>query len=223
MPQRFFFFHEDPGSVNTASGDTISGLLERARGGDRAALDRLFEVCRNYVAIVARSQVESWVGGKFDPSDLVQQTLLEAYRGFDKFQGRTGGEWLGWLRGILCHNAVDFARRYCAAEKRQVRREISLAQPGDDSGRKDGWAPVDSGQSPSQVLLAQERELLVSDALAHLNADQREVVVLRNLQGLPFDEVARRMNRSRPAAQMLWMRAIQNLKNILQQEASSVG
>ena len=59
---------------------------------------------------------------------------------------------------------------------------------------------------------------MIADALARLSEDHKEVIVLRNLQRLPFDEVARRMDRSRPAVQMLWMRAIHKL-----QEAMSDG
>jgi RNA polymerase sigma-70 factor (ECF subfamily) len=54
--------------------------------------------------------------------------------------------------------------------------------------------------------------LQLADAIAGLPEDYQEVIVLRNLQRLPFDEVARRMGRSRPAAQMLWMRALRRLR-----------
>jgi RNA polymerase sigma-70 factor (ECF subfamily) len=208
--------------MTPACGDTINGLLARARGGDRQALDRLFALCRNYLAVVARAQVESWVRAKFDPSDLVQQTLLEAYRGFDAFQGRTGAEWLAWLRRILSHNAVDHARRYCATDRRQIAKEVPLEGQGPGSGGGDAREPADAQASPSQQLLAHERELLLADALARLAPDHREVILLRNLQGLPFDEVARRMDRSRPAAQMLWMRALRQLKELLAQAPSGV-
>jgi RNA polymerase sigma-70 factor (ECF subfamily) len=70
-------------------------------------------------------------------------------------------------------------------------------------------------ESPSQALLRKERELQLADALAHLAPDHCEVIVLRNLQRLPFDEVAKRMSRSRPAAQMLWMRAIHKLQEVM--------
>ncbi len=192
--------------------DSLRGLLERARTGDRQALDRLFAVCRNYVTIVARTQVESWLRAKFDPSDLVQQTLLEAYRGFDGFQGATGGEWLGWLRRIVTRNAIDLARHYGGTDKRQVRREASLAPPAGADSSARPWEPMDQQDSPSQLLLSHERELLLADALSRLEPDYREVILLRNLQGLPFDEVAQRMDRSRPAVQMLWMRAIRKLQ-----------
>jgi len=63
--------------------------------------------------------------------------------------------------------------------------------------------------------LRKEREFQVAEALAQLTPDHREVILLRNLERLSFDEVAQRMDRSRPAAQMLWMRAIQKLHEIL--------
>src|SRR5207253_5765480 len=69
-----------------------------------------------------------------------------------------------------------------------------------------------SAESPSQFLLRKERELLVADALAQLAPDHREVILLRSLQQLEFAEVARRMNRSRPAVQMLWTRALKKLQ-----------
>ena len=83
-----------------------SGLIEGARRGDAGCRDRLFELCRSYLGFVARSQVETWLRRKVDASDLVQETMLEAYRDFDRFDGRTEQEWLAWLRKILSHNAA---------------------------------------------------------------------------------------------------------------------
>ena len=170
----------------------------------------------------ARAQVESWLRAKVDASDLIQQTLLEAYRDFAHFRGTTEAEWLAWLRRILAHNAANFVRQYRGTEKRQARREVALAGPGDSGPRAAFADPADSGETPSQQLLRKERELLVADALAKLSDDHREVIMLRNLQRLPFQEVAERMNRSRPATQMLWMRALQKLQQALA-EISGVG
>ncbi|MBY0524593.1 MAG: sigma-70 family RNA polymerase sigma factor [Gemmataceae bacterium] len=193
---------------------TIAGLLTRAREGDADARDRLFTMCRNYVNIVARTHVESWLQAKVDASDLVQQTLLEAHRDFRRFQGATEGEWLAWLRQILSHNASDFIRQYYKTAKRAARREVVLGNP--DHSSVMGLANVsDGGESPSQQLLRKERELQLADAIAGLTPDHREVIILRNLQRLPFEDVAQRMGRSRPAVQMLWMRAIQKLQEAL--------
>jgi RNA polymerase sigma-70 factor (ECF subfamily) len=199
-----------------ASDVTIRDLLALARAGDAEALDRLFALCRNYLAVVAQAQLESWLRAKVDASDLVQQTLLEAYRDFTHFQGGTQGEWLAWLRRILSRNAIDCARRFHDAAALARPHEVPLMVPGSSAnGVPD---PADSGESPSQHLLRKEREILVADALARLSPDHREVIQLRNLQRLDFAEVARRMNRSRPAVQMLWVRALANLQELLAAE-----
>jgi RNA polymerase sigma-70 factor (ECF subfamily) len=65
--------------------------------------------------------------------------------------------------------------------------------------------------------LQKELQLQVADAVAQLPDDYQEVIILRNLQQLPFDEVALQMGRSRPAVQMLWTRAIRKLQEVLNQ------
>src|SRR5262245_62414659 len=112
---------------------TIALLLQRARTGDPRELDRLFQACRNYMLLIARSHMDSWMQAKVDASDIVQETLLEAHRDFERFQGRTSAEWLAWLRGILSNNAADLIRKYRGTEKRQTRREVALKSPGDQS------------------------------------------------------------------------------------------
>ena len=183
-------------------------LLSKARDGDDTARDELFAKCRSYLALVARAQVESWLQAKVDASDLVQQTLLDAHRGLRDFRGRTDAEWFAWLRQILKRNATDFVRQYGVAEKRQAGREVSLQR---DDSHHFGLEPPDSAESPSDFLMRHEQEVIVAETLTQLPADYQEVIILRNLQRLPFDEVAQRMGRSRPAVQMLWMRAIRKL------------
>ncbi|HEV7224622.1 MAG TPA: sigma-70 family RNA polymerase sigma factor [Pirellulales bacterium] len=195
---------------------TVEELLARAREGDQGERDRLFEACRGYLALVARTQVESWLQAKADASDLVQQTLLEAHRGFDRFEGKTEAEWLAWLRRILSHNAADLVRRYRGTSKRQARREIPLRRPSDDSQAGGAPEPASRELSPSQQLIAHDRDLQIAAALDRLAPDHREVIVLRNLERLPFDVVAERMGRSRPAVQMLWARAIKKLQETVQ-------
>lgn len=201
----------------------LQRLLEQARGGDAAAREELFARCRQYVQLLARAQVETWMRGKVDASDLVQQTLLEAHRGFQNFRGGTEAEWLAWLRQILTHNAQDFIRRYRQTDKRDVGRELPLEAPAD--GLSGGFLlePPDGLQeTPSQVLCHKEREIELANAIAQLSPDHQEVIFLRNLQRLPFEEVAQRMNRSRPAVQMLWLRAIRRLEELLRERSEDV-
>jgi RNA polymerase sigma-70 factor (ECF subfamily) len=195
----------------------VSELIERARDGDAGCRERLFELCRSYLGFVARSQVETWLRVKVDASDLVQQTMLEAHRDFERFQGTSQQQWLAWLRKILAHNAADFVRQYRGTAKRQARREVRFRDPA-DSFSSGAPEPVAPGATPSQEFFQLDDELRVTAALAELAPDYQEVIVLRNLQRLPFAEVAQRMGRSRPAVQMLWMRAIKKLQAALGDE-----
>ncbi|MGI6414198.1 MAG: sigma-70 family RNA polymerase sigma factor [Thermoguttaceae bacterium] len=196
----------------------VSNLIRRARQGDAECRDRLFELCRSYLGFAARAQVESWLRVKVDASDLVQQTLLEAHRDFDRFDGASEQEWLAWLRKILAHNVSDFIRRYRGTAKRQVRREVPFRDPGASGPAAGAPEPAAPDRTPSQQLALVDDQLRVTAALAELAPDYQEVVVLRNLERLPFAEVAERMGRSRPAVQMLWMRAIRRLQEMLGEE-----
>jgi len=196
---------------------SISQLIDEAQRGDAVCRDRLLAACRSYIGFIARAHVESWLRVKVDASDLVQETLLEAYRDFHRFQGHTEQEWLGWLRRILSNNAADFVRRYRGTEKRQTRREVRFRNTA-DSEAPGVPEPAATIATPSQEYVRAETELRVTAAMAQLPPDYQEVLVLRNLQRLSFPEGADRMERSRPAVQMLWMRAIRALQELLSED-----
>jgi len=199
--------------MNEMDESKVVDLIRRAQQGDGECRDQLFGLCRGYLGFVARAHVESWLKAKVDASDVVQQTMLEAHRDFDRFQGRSEKEWLGWLRKILTHNVADFVRHYRGTAKRQARLEVRFRDPAETGAGGGGAAePAAPGPTPSQELARMDDELRVSDALATLTPDYQEVIVLRNLQRLSFNEVAEQMGRSRPAVQMLWMRAINKLQ-----------
>lgn len=199
-------------SEPSGNSQSFAELLAQARGGDAAARDRLFVSCRNYLAVIARAEVGSWLQAKVDASDLVQQTMLDAHRGLANFRGHTDGEWLAWLRQILSHNAADFVRHYGETAKRKAGREVRLGPQDSQASNAGPLDPAAPGETPSELIVRHEVELQLADAIAALPDDYQEVIVLRNIERLPFDEVARRMGRSRPAVQMLWMRAIRALQ-----------
>ncbi len=79
-------------------------LLSAARGGEREALGVLLEVYRNYLRLLARAQIDLHLQAKMNPSDIVQETFLEAFRDFGQFCGQTEAEFVAWLRQILANN-----------------------------------------------------------------------------------------------------------------------
>src|SRR4051812_26573615 len=90
----------------------LSGLLVAARDGGPADVWSLLALYRDYLTRLAAARMPPGLRAKAGPSDLVQDTLLEAHRDFARFRGRTEAEWLGWLRRILVHNLGHFERRY---------------------------------------------------------------------------------------------------------------
>lgn len=204
----------DPAASSDGTGTRIADWLAAARRGDVAARDRLFDACRSYVDLAARYHLQRRLRAKVDASDIVQQSLLEAHRGFDRFTGTTAGEWLAWLKRIVAHNAFDEAKRWRGTAKRDAGREVAMHGHGNESGHVHP-DPVSDEPSPSQHVIRFEQDMLVTAALARLPEDHRDVLLLRNLERLPFEEVAKRMGRSAGACRMLWMRAIAGLREHL--------
>ena len=95
---------------------------------------------RDYLRLLARLQMPVRLRGKLDPSDLVQDTLLKAYRSFDQFQGETTEELAGWLRQILARNLANAVRNLGRVAPFNVALEMSLEAAIDDSSRRlENW------------------------------------------------------------------------------------
>jgi len=189
-----------------------------ARLGKSERLGELLELYRNYLRLLARTQIDLHLQGRVNPSDLVQETFLEAYRDFGQFRGKTEKEWLAWLRRILVHNLARLVEQQVKALKRHARREVSLQRVDlavlDQTSARFDAALVSPQSSPSEQAQHREEAALVADRMARLPAHYRDVIVLRNLEGLSFDEVASRMGRTPGAVRLLWLRALDRLRKL---------
>lgn len=204
---------------NSMSG--IASLIDGARRGNRTSLGALLQQYRNYLTVLAATQLEHRLQPRVSPSDVVQETMLRAHKNFAQFRGATEGELLAWLRQILVNNLARFVEQHVLAARRDVRREVSIERLGaaieHSTIQLAALVPAD-GKSPSAAVEQREEAVLLADRLAQLPADYREVLILRNLQGLPFEEVAQRMDRSAGATRMLWLRAIEKLRAVYGRE-----
>ncbi len=195
--------------------DFQQALLEALRRGDREAQSEVLKRYESWLRLLARYQMESRFNRKFDPSDVVQETLLEACRALPKFRGRTEAELVAWLRKILSHVLAHEIRRYQGIKKRDMGREVSLEESLCETSRRLGDFLASRETSPSKAAVRREEEVILAEVLEKLPEDYREVIILRNIEDLPHEEIARRMNRSPGAVRMLWVRALAELRKNL--------
>lgn len=198
----------------SASGIALCIRLAREGRGD--ALNELLDAYRNYLGLLAATCLDRELCGKVDRSDLVQETLLKVHRNFASFRGTTEQEWMTWLRQILVRNLADLRRAY-GRDRRAVGREQSIEAAIDRSSSM--LLALGPAANPSPSEHAQRREVgaLVADALAELEPDAREVIILRSLNELDWNEVASRLHRSRDATRMLWARAVRRVGVLLEE------
>lgn len=169
---------------------------------------------REYLALLARLQLDARLLGKVDLSGVIQQTLLEAHQALDRSTDRNLAVRAAWLRQILANNLRDEVRKLHTAA-RDVERECSLEAALDVSSERLGSWLAAKQSSPSQQVIRQEELLDLAVALARLPADQRQAVELHHLKGCPLAEIAGQMGRSKGAVAQLLFRGLKRLRELL--------
>jgi RNA polymerase sigma-70 factor (ECF subfamily) len=174
---------------------------------------RSLEEFRSYLLLLARIQVDPGPRHRIDPSDIVQQTLLEAHAKADQFQGDDSAL-AAWLRQALVNNLRD-AWRALRRDKRDLRREQALAEAVDQSSARLEHMLVAPPSSPSQRAVRNEDLLRLADALTQLPEAQREAIVLHHLQGCTLSETAHSLGKTDAAVAGLLHRGLRKLREIM--------
>jgi len=150
---------------------------------------------------------------RFDPSDLVQDTLVKAVQKVAQFRGRTEAEFVAWLQAVM-RNVVQDRLDEAYAEKRHPAREQALRVMDESSARIERFL-VDRQPTPGRQ--AEHRELLVrlADAMERLPDDQRDVLVQHYFLGSTVEQIAARLGRTRKAVAGLLYRGRRQLRQSL--------
>ena len=196
-------------------------LLDAARLGRADCLGKLLLHFGNYLKLLVAAHLDEKLRSRLNPSDIVQDSYCDAHRDFEQFQGRSTGEFLAWLRTILVNNIAREVERHILSAKRDVRREVRLDRMQvalERSAARLEAAFVDQASSPSARIDRHEHAVVLANHLAELPTDYRDVLVLRHCEGLSFKEVAERMGRSAGAVRMLWLRAMEMIRQRMNQE-----
>ncbi len=168
---------------------------------------------REYLLAIANRHLSPRLRQKVAPSDVVQQSLLEAVRDEASFRGASRQKLKRWLRKILFHNLANIRRDYQDTAKRNLGCEISLSEA--ESTILGMPSKQRRSRTPSSILSDHEQQLRLRNAIEKLRPDQRRVLMLRNWQHLSFEAIGREMDRSAEAARKLWSRAVERLARML--------
>ena len=193
----------------------IGRLIEAARAGSREALGELLERYERHLLLIADRELTPLLRAKESPSDIVQEAFLDMQAVFSQFKGQTEQELFAWLRQTLLHRVAKAHRRWLGTAKRDMAREEIQIAPGEDSRwQRHAVRQVDL---PSAIAMAHEQQERLDRILEGLSSDYREVILLHHRDGLPFKEIAERMARSETAVRKLWVRAVRQLQERLEE------
>ncbi len=201
--------------TRTALSSDPEELIAEAKTSAGLMLGDLFARYTNYLTLLARVQIGRRLQGKLDPSDVVQETFLQAHSHFADFRGSSEAEFTAWLRRILACVLSNVVQHYLGTRARDPRMEREIEAVLGQSSVELGRQLAASDTSPSEAASRREQAVLLADAIGMLPPDYREVILLRFAEGLPFAQVAQRMGRTLSSVEKLWLRAIGRLRQTM--------
>jgi RNA polymerase sigma-70 factor (ECF subfamily) len=187
-------------------------LLQQVRCGEAEARDRLLHRHRCYLHRLIDLRLDPQVQGRVDPSDVVQEAQLEALRRLDDYLKQPPMPFRLWLRQIAYDRLLMLRRQHVEAARRAVGREVPLP---DRSSLELARQLLASGSTPSQQLIQREFVRRVREAVGRLPDGEREILVLRNLEGLSNREAAQVLQIDPASASRRYGRAVIRLRAIL--------
>lgn len=156
--------------------------IEEFLAGDRSAFDnlalryqdRVFNLCCRMI------------GDRQDAADCAQEVFVKVYRSLERF--RFDSHFSTWIYTI----AVNTCRNHLKSVAfRFWKRTASIDPPGEDEGSRETFEPADPAPSALDRLERKERETLVQKAVEALPRDSREVIILRDMEGFSYEDIAR--------------------------------
>ena len=190
-------------------------LLGRARRGDAGALPILLGRHRSELRRFVDFHLDPRLAARVDPSDVVQETQMEAARRMDDYLARPPMPFRLWLRKKAYERLLDLRRNHLTRARRSVSREVRWP---DSSSLLLARPLLAREPSPSQQAAARELAGRLARAVERLGESDREILLMRHAEDLPFDEIACLLELTPEAARKRFGRALIRLRGVLKEE-----
>jgi RNA polymerase sigma-70 factor (ECF subfamily) len=190
----------------------------RSAGCDPQRWGRLLERHRDRLRRMVVLRLDMRLQGRVDPSDVIQEALLEATRRREEYgRDREHMPFYLWLRFLVGQKILEQHRRHLGAQSRDIGREVSLYRGPMPEATSAAIAAQLIGRhsSPSQAAIRAERKLRLQEALNRMDSIDREILVLRHYEQLSNGEVALVLGLDKSAASKRYARALVRLKDVL--------
>ena len=175
---------------------------------------------RDYLRLLGLAQLSPEAQTKVDLSGVIQATMLEAHQS-ELVATADDGQSLPWLRRVFLNNLLDAIRKR-RTKKRDMRRELSIDDPIEQSASRLEIYLQGAESTPSVKAIRQERADLLLVAIAKLPKDQRIAIELHHLQELPLERISQQMDRPKGAVAALIYRGMKTLRAKLVSDDGSV-
>ena len=193
-------------------------LLARARQGEPAAVERLLSSHRDPLRRMIALRLDPALAARVDASDIVQDVLLEVHRRLSDFlRNPEAMSFPLWLRHIAKDHIIDAHRRHRQAQRRSLDREQPLAPAAlaDHSSFELAGQLLDQELTPASAAVRRELQRRLEAAIAELDEDDREVILMRYGEQLSNQDVAAALGLTEAAASMRHLRAVRRLRAAL--------
>lgn len=192
-------------------------LLANAREGKDGAVDRLLDVHREPLRRMIGLRLDPALAARLDASDIVQDVLIEAHRRLEDYLRNPAMPFRLWLRHIAQDHVIDAHRRHRQAQRRSLDREqpIVPAVLADHSSYELAGQLLDTERTPASAAIQHELQRKLDAAVAALDDDDREVILMRHREQYSNQQVAQSLGLSEAAASMRYLRAIRRLRGVL--------
>lgn len=181
-------------------------LVERAKKGDVEAFEQLIEGCEKKVFNIAFRMIANYD----DAKEIAQEVFLKAFKSISKFKGDS--LFSTWIYKITTNVCLDEIR------KRKNKKIVSLDEEIEMDGNEVKRQIKDEGPGPENEAENNEVKKAVIDSINALPDDYKTVIVLRDIQGFSYGEIARFINCPEGTVKSRINRARQSLKNILEKK-----
>ena len=194
-------------------------LLVAAMSGDQAALAALLEQSRERLVRIVRLRLDRRLQGRVDPADVVQETHVAVLRKFRDYATAPKLSFFLWVRLETLQKLVDVHRYHLGAKMRSAGQEISLHRGSLPQVTSISLAEQLLGRlsTASRAAMRAELKLKVEDALNQMDANDREMLVLRHFEELTNSEAAEVLELSVTAACNRYVRALKRLKTVFEE------